>query len=514
MNPIIAAVIAGVACLVLGFLFGVLYRKKVAEAEIGSAEEQARKILEDGIKSAETKKKEALLEAKEEILQTKAEFEAELKERRSELSRQERRVASKEELLDKKTEALEKKDENLTKKLKETTELNEQIEKIKKEQIDTLEKIAGMTAKEATDTLISRIEAEIKHEHAAKIVELEAQFKEDADKKAREIIALAVQRYASDHVSEITVSTVPLPGEEMKGRIIGREGRNIRTIETLTGVDLIIDDTPEAITISSFDPVRREVARIALEKLVSDGRIHPTRIEETVEKARREVEVAIKQAGERATFDTGIHGINPEMVKLLGRLKYRTSYGQNVLQHSIEVALLAGIIADELGVDSTIAKRAGLLHDIGKSLTQEVEGSHVQLGVEVARKYKESKEVINAIEAHHGDAEAQSITALIIQAADAISAARPGARRENLENYIKRLTKLEEIANEFEGVEKSFAIQAGREIRIMVKPEIVDDDQMTIIARDVVKKIENELEYPGQIKVHIIRESRAIDYAK
>ena len=514
MNPIIAAVIAGVACLVLGFFFGVLYRKKVAEAEIGSAEEQARKILEDGIKSAETKKKEALLEAKEEILQTKAEFEAELKERRSELSRQERRVASKEELLDKKTESLEKKDENLTKKLKETTELNEQIEKVKKEQLETLEKIAGMTAKEATDTLISRIESEIKHEHAQKIVELEAQFKEDADRKAREIIALAVQRYASDHVSEITVSTVPLPGEEMKGRIIGREGRNIRTIETLTGVDLIIDDTPEAITISSFDPVRREVARIALEKLVSDGRIHPTRIEETVEKARREVEVAIKQAGERATFDTGIHGINPEMVKLLGRLKYRTSYGQNVLQHSIEVALLAGIIADELGVDSTIAKRAGLLHDIGKSLTQEVEGSHVQLGVEVARKYKESKEVINAIEAHHGDVEAQSITALIIQAADAISAARPGARRENLENYIKRLTKLEEIANEFEGVEKSFAIQAGREIRIMVKPDIVDDDQMTIIARDVVKKIENELEYPGQIKVHIIRESRAIDYAK
>ena len=514
MNPIIAAVIAGVACLVLGFFFGVLYRKKVAEAEIGSAEEQARKILEDGIKSAETKKKEALLEAKEEILQTKAEFEAELKERRSELSRQERRVASKEELLDKKTESLEKKDENLTKKLKETTELNEQIEKVKKEQIETLEKIAGMTAKEATDTLISRIESEIKHEHAQKIVELEAQFKEDADRKAREIIAVAVQRYASDHVSEITVSTVPLPGEEMKGRIIGREGRNIRTIETLTGVDLIIDDTPEAITISSFDPVRREVARIALEKLVSDGRIHPTRIEETVEKARREVEVAIKQAGERATFDTGIHGINPEMIKLLGRLKYRTSYGQNVLQHSIEVALLAGIIADELGVDSTIAKRAGLLHDIGKSLTQEVEGSHVQLGVEVARKYKESKEVINAIEAHHGDVEAQSITALIIQAADAISAARPGARRENLENYIKRLTKLEEIANEFEGVEKSFAIQAGREIRIMVKPDIVDDDQMTIIARDVVKKIENELEYPGQIKVHIIRESRAIDYAK
>ena len=460
MPPILVAVISGIVCLGIGFFFGFLYRKKVGEAEIGSAEEQARKILEDGIKTAETKKKEALLEAKEEILKTKNEFEVELKERRSELTRQERRVASKEEILDRKTEAVEKKDENLSKKLKETTELNEQIE------------------------------------------------------KAKEIIALAIQRCAADHVSEITVSVVPLPGEEMKGRIIGREGRNIRTIETLTGVDLIIDDTPEAITVSSFDPVRREIARLALEKLISDGRIHPTRIEETVEKARREVETAIKQAGERATFDTGIHGINPELVKLLGRLKFRTSYGQNVLTHSVEVALLSGVIADELGVDTTVAKRAGLLHDIGKSLTQEVEGSHVQLGVEIARKYKESKEIINAIEAHHGDVEAQSITALIVQAADAISAARPGARRENVENYIKRLAKLEEIANEYEGVEKSFAIQAGREIRIMVKPEIVNDDQMTIIARDIVKKIESELEYPGQIKVNIIRESRAVDYAK
>ena len=511
---IIIGVVVGIVLLALGIVIGIIIRKKIGEAEIGSAEEQARKILEEAIKTAETKKKEALLEAKEEILQTKNEFELELKERRNEITHQERRIQTKEEAIDKKAETLEKKDETLTKKLKETTELNESIEKIRAEQLEKLEKISGMSSEEAAAQLIERLEGEIKHEKAMKITELEAQFKEEADEKARDIIALAVQRCSADHVSEITVSAVELPSEEMKGRIIGREGRNIRTIETLTGVDLIIDDTPEAITVSSFDPVRREVARLALEKLVSDGRIHPTRIEEMVEKARKEVETSIKQAGERATFDTGIHGLNPELIKLLGRLKYRTSYGQNVLGHSVEVALLAGAIADELGVDSTVAKRAGLLHDIGKALTQEVEGSHVQLGVEIARKYKESKEIINAIEAHHGDVEAQSITALIIQAADAISAARPGARRENLENYIKRLTKLEEIANEFEGVDKSFAIQAGREIRIMVKPEIVDDDQMTIIARDIVKKIEAELEYPGQIKVHLIRESRAIDYAK
>ncbi len=515
MGPIvIAAVISGIVCGACCFALGIVYRKKVGEAEIGSAEAQARKILEDGIKAADTKKKEALLEAKEEILQTKNQFELELNERRSELTRQERRIQQKEDILDRKTEAIEKKDESLTKKLKETTELNESIEKIKDEQFETLQKIAGMTADEATAKLISKLENEIKHEQAQKIIELESEFKETADEKAKEIIALAVQRCAADHVSEITVSVVPLPGEEMKGRIIGREGRNIRTIETLTGVDLIIDDTPEAITVSSFDPVRREIARLALEKLISDGRIHPSRIEEMVEKASREVETTIRQAGERATFDTGIHGINPELIKLLGRLKYRTSYGQNVLGHSVEVALISGMLADELGADSTIAKRAGLLHDIGKALTQEVEGSHVQLGVEIARKYKESKEVINAIEAHHGDVEAQSITALIVQAADAISAARPGARRENLENYIKRLTKLEEIANEFDGVEKSFAIQAGREIRIMIKPEVVDDDGMVILARSIVQKIESELEYPGQIKVHMIRESRAVDYAK
>ena len=514
METVIAALISGIACLACGFALGVVYRKKVGEAEIGSAEIQARKILEDGIRSAENKKKEALLEAKDEIIRTKNDFELELNERRSELTRQERRVQSKEETLDRKTDALEKKDESLTKKLKETTELNESIEKIKEEQYAELQRVAGMTAEEATANLVKQLEGEIKHRQAKRIVELEEEFKETADEKARDIIALAVQRCAADHVSEITVSAVPLPSEEMKGRIIGREGRNIRTIETLTGVDLIIDDTPEAITVSSFDPVRREVARIALEKLIADGRIHPARIEEMVEKARKEVDTTIRQAGERATFDTGIHGINPELVKLLGRLKFRTSYGQNVLAHSVEVSLISGGLADELGVDSTVAKRAGLLHDIGKALTQEVEGSHVQLGVEIARKYKESKEVINAIEAHHGDVEAQTITALIVQAADAISAARPGARRENLENYIKRLTKLEEIANEFDGVEKSYAIQAGREIRIMVKPDVVDDDKMVLIAHDIVKKIEDELEYPGQIKVHMIRESRAIDYAK
>ena len=516
MDPItvIAVVVGVLAGLGGGFALGVVHRKRVAEAEIGSAELQAKKILVDGLKAAETKKKEALIEAKEEILRTKNEFDREVKDRRAEITRQERRIAQKEEILDRKTEAMEKKDEKLNAKLREATELNEEIEKVKVEQFDALQKIAGMTAEEATEKLVAALETQVKHEQAMKLVELEEQFKEDADEKAKEILSLAIQRCAADHVSEITVSVVPLPGEEMKGRIIGREGRNIRTIETLTGVDLIIDDTPEAITVSSFDPVRREIARIALEKLIQDGRIHPARIEEMVEKARREVEQTIKQAGERATFETGIHGFNPEMIKLLGRLKFRTSYGQNVLAHSIEVSLLAGMIADEIGVDSTLAKRAGLLHDIGKALTQEVEGSHVQLGVEIARKYKESKEVIHAIEAHHNDVEPQTITAIIVQAADAISAARPGARRENLENYIKRLTKLEEIANEFDCVEKSYAIQAGREIRIMVKPDQVNDEQMVLVARDIVKKIEAELEYPGQIKVNIIRESRAVDFAK
>lgn len=514
MTTVIVGVIAFIVALVIGVPAGILYRKRVAEKEIGSAELQAKKILEDALKAAETRKKEVLLEAKEEILQAKNEFDHEVKERRNELTRQERRVTSKEETLDRKTEQLEKKDDQLTRKIRENTEKGEEIDRLVAEQKDLLQKISGMTAEQARDKLLSEMEEEVRHEQAKKMAELEAQFKDEADTKARNIVALAIQRCAADHVSEITVSVVPLPGEEMKGRIIGREGRNIRTIETLTGVDLIIDDTPEAITISSFDPVRREVARIALEKLISDGRIHPTRIEEMIEKARREVETSIKHAGEQATFDTGIHGLHPELVKLLGRLKYRTSYGQNVLNHSIEVSLLSGIIADEMGVDGTLAKRAGLLHDIGKALTSEMEGSHVQLGVDVARKYKENKDVIHAIEAHHGDVEPQTITAMIVQAADAISAARPGARRENLENYIKRLTKLEEIAKEFNGVEKSFAIQAGREIRIIVKPEVVGDDQMVLVARDIAKRIESELEYPGQIKVHIIRESRAIEYAK
>ena len=515
---VITAIVALIAGLAVGVPVGITYRKKVAEAAIGSAELQAKKIIADGMNQAKSDaaaaKKEALIEAKEEMLRAKNEFEQEIKERRSELSRQERRMQSKEENLDRKTDSLEKKEEALAKRVQENEQLAEDLQNQKTEARMALQRISGMTAEQARDKLIEDMVEEVKHEQARKMVELEQEFKDEADDKARNIVALAIQRCAADHVAEITVSTVYLPSEEMKGRIIGREGRNIRTIEQHTGVDLIIDDTPEAITVSSFDPVRREIARIALEKLISDGRIHPTRIEEMVEKARHEVEVSIKKAGEQATFETGIHGLNGELVKLLGRLKYRTSYGQNVLRHSIEVSLLSGIIADELGADSVLAKRAGLLHDIGKALTAEQEGSHVQLGVETARKYKESREVIHAIEAHHGDVEPQTLVAMIVQAADAISAARPGARRENLENYIKRLTKLEEIASSFEGVEKSFAIQAGREIRIMVKPEVVSDDRMPLIARDIVKKIESELEYPGQIKVNIIRESRSVDYAK
>ena len=514
MTDIIIPIVAAAASLAIGLFIGYIIRKRTAEAQIGSAEEQAKRILEDAIKSAEAKKKETLLEAKEEILSTKNEFDREVKDRRAELTRQERRVTQKEEALDRKSEALEKKDELLAQKIREAEAKNEEISALRAEQQQTLQRISGMTAEQAKSLLLTTLENEIRHEKAMKLAELEDQFKEDADNKAREVLSLAIQRCAADHVAEITVSAVQLPSEEMKGRIIGREGRNIRTIETLVGVDLIIDDTPETITISCFDPVRREIARIALDMLIQDGRIHPARIEEMVEKARREVDAAIKQAGERATFETGVHGFSPDMIKLLGRLKYRTSYGQNVLRHSIEVSLLSGMLADELGCDSMVAKRAGLLHDIGKALTQEVEGSHVHLGVEVARKHKESAEIIHAIEAHHGDVEPKTDIALIVQAADAISAARPGARRENLENYIKRLTKLEEIANEFECVEKSFAIQAGREIRIMVKPELVDDDSMVLVARDIVKRIESELEYPGQIKVNLIRESRATDYAK
>ncbi len=520
--PIVYASIGAAAGLLIGIIVGVFagiaYRKKVAERTIGSAELQAKKIIADGMNQAKadaaSAKKEALIEAKEEMLRAKNEFEQEIKERRGELSRQERRVQSKEETLDKKTENLEKKEEALQKRIQENELLAEELQNLKTEARMALQRISGMTAEQARMKLIEDMVEEVRHEQAKRMVELEQEYKDEADEKARNIIALAIQRCAADHVAEITVSTVTLPSEEMKGRIIGREGRNIRTIETLTGVDLIIDDTPEAITVSCFDPVRREVARIALEKLISDGRIHPARIEEMVEKARHEVEVSIKKAGDQATFETGIHGLNGELVKLLGRLKYRTSYGQNVLRHSIEVSLLSGIIADELGVDPMLAKRAGLLHDIGKALTADQEGSHVQFGVDTARKYKENKDIIHAIEAHLGDVEPTTLVAMIVQAADAISAARPGARRENLENYIKRLTKLEEIACSFEGVEKSFAIQAGREVRIMVKPEIISDERMPLIARDIVKKIEDELEYPGQIKVNIIRESRAVHYAK
>ncbi len=511
---IIAIAITAVAALPIGFFCGVLYRRRVAEAEIGSAEAQARKILEDGIKAAETKKKETLLEAKEEILKTKNEFDRELKERRAEISRQEPRLASKEETLDRKVETLEKKEEDLNKKIKENDKRTEEIETLRAKQFEELQKVAGLSPEEAKAQMVEAMTDEIRREQSIKLTELEAAFKEEADAKAKNIIALAIQRCAADQVAEATVSVVALPNDDMKGRIIGREGRNIRAIEQMTGVDLIIDDTPEAITISGFDPVRREVARLALEKLIADGRIHPTRIEETVEKARRDVDAEIKAAGERATYDTGLHGFQPEIVKILGRLKYRTSYGQNVLMHSIEVSLLSGIIADELGCDSTLAKRAGLLHDIGKALTQEVEGSHVQLGVELAKKFRESADVIHAIEAHHGDVEPRTLIAMIVQAADAISAARPGARRENLENYIKRLTKLEEIANSYRGVEKSFAIQAGRELRIMVKPEQVKDEDLALVAREIAQKIEGELEYPGQIKVSLIRENRATDYAK
>ena len=522
MDPTISALIAGVSTFVVSSLaFSLIFyrvgykrRQETAELEIGSAEEEAKRIREEGAKAAETQKKEALISAKEEIIRQRNEAEREIKERRAEVSRMERRLAQKEENLDKKTETLEKKSETLDKKIKENDALREQINELREKEMEVLEKISGISVAEAKSEIMSRAESEMKHELAQRLDELEAEFKEEADGKAKNIISLAIQRCAADHVAESTVSVVSLPSEDMKGRIIGREGRNIQMLEKLTGVDLIIDDTPEAITLSGFDPVRRETARVALEKLISDGRIHPTRIEETVEKAAKEVEAGIKQAGERATFDVGIHGINPELVRLLGRLKYRTSYGQNVLKHSMEVALISGMIADELGVDSTVAKRAGLLHDIGKAQTHEMEGSHVDLGVNLAKKYKESKEIIHAIEAHHGDVEAQTITAVIVQAADAISAARPGARREDLENYIKRLEKIEEVAKSFNGVDKAYAVQAGREIRVMVKPEEVNDAGMKLIAREMAVKIQEEVKYPGQIKINIIRESRAVDYAK
>ena len=506
--------IAAAVGIVLGSFIGMIVRKKIAEGKIGSAEAEAKRILTDSEKAAEAKKKEALIEAKEEILRQRNEAERELKERRSEISRTERRLVQKEENLDKKSENLERKNEQLDKKLKDVDNVREQAEEALSKQLAILETISGISADEAKEQLIERVESQVKHELAQRLDELETQFKEESEEKARNILSLAIQRCAADHVAEATISVVALPSEEMKGRIIGREGRNIQKIETLTGVELIIDDTPEAITISGFDPVRREVARLALEKLISDGRIHPARIEEMVEKAQKEVDASVKQAGERATFEVGIHGIHPELVRLLGRLRYRTSYGQNVLKHSIEVAFLAGIMAEELGVDATVARRAGLLHDIGKAFPHDVEGSHVEIGVNAAKKYKESRDVVHAIEAHHNDVEPKTIVAILVQAADAISAARPGARREDMENYIKRLEKLEEIAKSFSGVDKAFAIQAGREIRVMVKPEEINDDGMKIIAREMAAKIQDEMKYPGQIKVNVIRESRVADYAK
>ena len=514
----IPSLVIGLAAgLFIGILACILYRNKKAKDDkekIANAEEEALRIINDAIKSAESKKREATLEAKEEILRSRKEYEKEEKERRADLQKQERRLQQKEENIDRKTDAIEKKEEALAQKHAALDKENEEIKIIKRSQTEMLERISGFTADEAKKYLIEQVESEVTHETALKIKEIEARAKDEADQYAREIVASAIQRCAADHVAEITVSVVPLPNDEMKGRIIGREGRNLRTIETLTGVDLLIDDTPEAVTVSCYEPVRREVARLALEKLIADGRIHPTHIEEMVAKARREVDAVIKSEGERAVLETGVRGLHPELVKLLGRLHYRTSYGQNVLQHSIEVAHLAGMMAAELGADVATAKRAGLLHDIGKAVDHELEGTHVALGVEFLRKYHEREDVIHAVQAHHNDVEPQTVVACLVQAADAISAARPGARRENIENYIKRLEKLEEITGSYPGVETSYAIQAGREVRVMVKPEQVSEDDMVILARELAKRIESELEYPGQIKVHVLRETKVIEYAK
>ena len=506
----VGAVVAGI----IAFKKGVENRRRTAEALIGSAEQESERIIKEAMLTAEAKKKESLLEAKDEVHRLRSEADRELKERRRDIQRQENRVQQKEETLDRKIENYEKKEEAIAQKQKAVEERLQDAENLKKSQFEMLERVSGFTAEQAKEYLLNSLTDELTHEKALKIAEIESQFKEEADARARNLISHAIQRVAADQVAESTVSVVPLPSDEMKGRIIGREGRNIRAIETLTGCDLIIDDTPEAITLSCFDPVRREIARLALERLISDGRIHPARIEEMVEKSRREVEATIKAEGERAVLETGLHGIHPEIMRLLGRLRYRTSYGQNVLDHSMEVAFLAGIMASEVGIDPVIARRAGLLHDIGKAVDHEIEGSHVEIGVDIARKYKESEAVIHAIQAHHGDVEPATVVACLVQAADAISAARPGARRENLENYIKRLEKLEEIANEFEGVERSFAIQAGREVRILVRPEVISDDQMTLLAHDIAQKIEDNMDYPGQIKVNLIRENRAVDYAK
>ncbi len=514
MFPIVELIAIAVVGILLGLVIGINYRKRVAEAKIGVAEDKAVKIVEDAKKEAEAKKKEILLEAKEESIKSKNELEREVRERRNELSRTERRLVQKEESLDRKADSYERKEEVLNGKIEELEKQKADVQALHDKQLEELERISGLTREEAKNYLLNTIENDVRHEAAIMVREIEAKAKMDADKKSREIVANAIQRCAVDHVAETTVSVVQLPNDEMKGRIIGREGRNIRALETLTGIDLIIDDTPEAVILSGFDPIRREVARIALEKLIVDGRVHPSRIEEMVEKARKEVEVIIREEGEAATFETGVNGLHPELVRLLGKLKYRTSYGQNVLKHSIEVSHLAGIMAAELGVDVNTAKRAGLLHDIGKSIDHEVEGSHVSIGVNLLKKHRESDIIIDAVEAHHGDVDPQSIVAVLVQAADAISAARPGARRETLESYIKRLEKLEEIGDNFKGVEKSFAIQAGRELRIIVIPEEVSDDNLTLLARDVAKKIEDELEYPGQIKVSLIRETRATEYAK
>jgi ribonuclease Y len=510
IEAILIAVVVGF----IGIGAGYFVRRNIAESKVAVAEDQAKKILEDAQRSSESRKKEALVEAKEEIHKLRSELDRELKERRSELQRLERRLVQKEENLDRKIDSLEKKEEILSRKEADMDRNQDRINELYNKQLAELERLSGLSSDEARNLLLANVQEEIKHETAIMIKDLHQQAKEEADKNAREIISLAIQRCAADHVAETTVSVVALPNDEMKGRIIGREGRNIRTLETLTGIDLIIDDTPEAVILSGFDPVRREVARLALEKLIVDGRIHPARIEEMVEKAQKEVEQKIKEAGEQATFETGVHGLHPEVIKLLGRLKYRTSYGQNVLKHSIEVAHLAGVMAAELGVDVMLAKRSGLLHDIGKAVDHEVEGPHVTIGADLAKKYRESAEVINAIAAHHGDEEPKTVQAVLVAAADAVSAARPGARRETLESYLKRLTRLEEIAESFEGVEKSFAIQAGREVRIIVKPDKVDDLGSVRMVRDIVKKIESELEYPGQIKVTVIRETRAVDYAK
>ena len=520
--PMVAKVIIAIVVLLAAVIATALITKSVSikqykeveEAKIGNADEKARSIIDEALRTAETKKREALLEAKEEAIRTKNEIEHESKERRAEIQRYEKRVLSKEEILDKKSDALEKKEAKLNVKIAELDKQMQEVETIKSSHLQELEKISGLTTEQAKEYLLKSVEEDVKHETAVLIKELDRKAKEEADKRAKDYVVNAIQRCAADHVAETTISVVQLPNDEMKGRIIGREGRNIRTLETLTGVNLIIDDTPEAVVLSGFDGVRREIARIALEKLIVDGRIHPARIEEMVEKAQKEVESMIREEGEAATLEVGVHGINPELIRLLGRMKFRTSYGQNALKHSIEVAHLAGLIAGEIGVDTRMAKRAGLLHDIGKSVDQEMEGTHVQIGAELCRKYKESAVVINSVESHHGDTEPESLIACIVQAADTISAARPGARRETLETYTNRLKQLEDISNSFKGVDKSFAIQAGREVRVMVVPDKVTDDDMVLLARDISKQIEDELKYPGQIKVNVIRESRVTDYAK